>query len=567
VVSVILAVKLKAAGHYGDTDDAMRLVMVRDLLGGQGWYDPLIRRLQPPEGLYMHWSRLLDGGLAAAMALLGAVLPAQKAELWVRVAWPLAWIFPAVAAALVIARNLGERSAVVLTAVLLVSNLAIYQQFVPGRIDHHNVQIVMTLIALAGASAVARQRLLAAVAGAATGLGLAVGLEALAFEALIGASFALRLTLDRRAAPAAGAYGLALALTTATVFVLQTPPWRWSLSFCDALALNTVGALMIAGVGLWLAALAASRGAGPLRVAVLVCAGLVALLAYGVLDPACLHGPFAHVDPLVQRLWLDRVQEVQPLWSVWRILRDGAVQASVLLVLSAVGGFYLILRQWPSPKAELILTLVVFAAAAVMAVLVWRMMSYAFWVGLPLLGAALSRFAVRWLRNLLLPSVLIASLLSPALLGAAATAAVKRVAPRQHEDAWRKNLQACFAPAAFRELAALPPGRVLAPPDIGPFILLFTPHSAMTAPYHRMWRAMLSAHDALDGPPGPDEARVRALGARYIVDCSGLALMSAAGGLDARLRQGQIPPWLRRLSPPAAPLQIYAVVGAAPPPL
>lgn len=47
----------------GDTDDATRLVMVRDMFAGHGWWDQKITRLQPPVGLYMHWSRLLDGGL------------------------------------------------------------------------------------------------------------------------------------------------------------------------------------------------------------------------------------------------------------------------------------------------------------------------------------------------------------------------------------------------------------------------------------------------------------------------------------------------------------------------
>lgn len=566
VISLYLAFTVNAADHYGDTDDAMRLVMVRDLLGGQGWYDPVIMRLQPPQGLFMHWSRLLDGGLASAMAVLGVFLPTQTAEYWVRVGWPLAWIFPAVCAALVIARNLGNRSAVVLTAVLLVSNLAIYQQFVPGRIDHHNIQIVMMLIALAGATAVSRERLCAAMAGAATALGLAIGLEALAFQAVIGASFALRLALDRRRAATAGTYGLTLALATAAVFALQTPPWRWSLSFCDALALNTFSAVIIAGIGLGLAAWAALRGDGALRVGVLVGAGLAAILVYVALDPACLRGPFGHVDPLVRRLWLGRVQEVQPLWNIWSLARDGAIEASVLIAFSVVGGFYLTLKKWPKPKAELILAVVVFAVATVMATLVWRMMSYAFWVGLTLLGAALSDLAVRRPRNLLLPSVLITSLLLPAVLSVGAAAAVKRLTPRYQEDAWQKNLLMCFAPSAFRELATLPPGRVLAPPDMGPFLLLFTRHSAVAAPYHRMWRAMLSAHDALDGPSGPDVERVRALRARYIVDCSGLVLMSEQGRLEARLRQGQIPPWLRRLSPPGSALQIYGVIGETAPP-
>ena len=42
------------------TDDAMRLVQVRDLLAGQGWFDLTQYRLNPPDGVAMHWSRLID---------------------------------------------------------------------------------------------------------------------------------------------------------------------------------------------------------------------------------------------------------------------------------------------------------------------------------------------------------------------------------------------------------------------------------------------------------------------------------------------------------------------------
>jgi hypothetical protein len=38
------------------TDDAMRLVEVRDLLAGQAWFDLTQHRLDPPQGSLMHWS-------------------------------------------------------------------------------------------------------------------------------------------------------------------------------------------------------------------------------------------------------------------------------------------------------------------------------------------------------------------------------------------------------------------------------------------------------------------------------------------------------------------------------
>src|SRR3954452_14790108 len=45
-------------GSFIDTDDAMRLVQVRDLLAGQSWFDLTATRLDPP-GTLMHWSRVV----------------------------------------------------------------------------------------------------------------------------------------------------------------------------------------------------------------------------------------------------------------------------------------------------------------------------------------------------------------------------------------------------------------------------------------------------------------------------------------------------------------------------
>ena len=60
-----LMVKVWTDGLYVDTDDAMRMVQVRDWLAGQGWYDLRALRLDPPAGTLMHWSRVVDLPLAA----------------------------------------------------------------------------------------------------------------------------------------------------------------------------------------------------------------------------------------------------------------------------------------------------------------------------------------------------------------------------------------------------------------------------------------------------------------------------------------------------------------------
>jgi hypothetical protein len=57
------------------TDDAMRLVQVRDLLAGQNWFDPVQHRLAPPDGVIMHWSRLID--LPIAILIRAGTAPAR----------------------------------------------------------------------------------------------------------------------------------------------------------------------------------------------------------------------------------------------------------------------------------------------------------------------------------------------------------------------------------------------------------------------------------------------------------------------------------------------------------
>ena len=48
----------------GDNDSLLRLVEVRDLLAGQGWFDLHQYRMGPPGGFVMHWSRLVDVPIA-----------------------------------------------------------------------------------------------------------------------------------------------------------------------------------------------------------------------------------------------------------------------------------------------------------------------------------------------------------------------------------------------------------------------------------------------------------------------------------------------------------------------
>src|SRR5215212_12253252 len=68
--------------RLGDTDDNMRMMQVRGLLHGQGWFDLRQYRLNPPVGANIHWSRLVDLPIAGLILLLRPLIGGAAAERW-----------------------------------------------------------------------------------------------------------------------------------------------------------------------------------------------------------------------------------------------------------------------------------------------------------------------------------------------------------------------------------------------------------------------------------------------------------------------------------------------------
>lgn len=136
------------------------------------------------------------------------------------------------------------------TVALLLALLAVpaYQQFTPGRIDHHNVQIALSLLVGAATVWSDRKRWAAAAAGALSGLGLAIGFECLPYLAVCGGALALRQAFDRSADRPLRDYGLALAASTALAFLVSVGPAHWTRSECDAIAVNNAAAVVCAGL-------------------------------------------------------------------------------------------------------------------------------------------------------------------------------------------------------------------------------------------------------------------------------------------------------------------------------
>src|SRR5207248_4249289 len=79
-----------AQGTFPDPDDIMRLLQVRDWLGGQSWFDVTQYRVNGTQGVQMHWSRLVDVPIAAVILVARAFVGSDRAEVVALVVVPLA---------------------------------------------------------------------------------------------------------------------------------------------------------------------------------------------------------------------------------------------------------------------------------------------------------------------------------------------------------------------------------------------------------------------------------------------------------------------------------------------
>jgi hypothetical protein len=548
------------AKTLGDPDDALRLVLVREVMAGRGWYDQLVTRFQPPLGTMMHWSRLLDGLLAGLIWSCRLVMSPAAAETAVRLLWPLFLILPAMICALAMARRLGGSLAVFICALFFAINQLSFAEFVPGRIDHHNVQIALVMAAIACAMAGENRARWAAVAGAATGLGLAIGIEGLPFHMLAGASYAVMAASGADEPRISRAYAGALLGTSLSCYALQTPPARWAMPFCDAIGINLVTAIAIACGGLALMTAARMRQSPRARWTVLAATALAASAAYLAFNPACVRGVFAAVDPRLRPFWFDSVYELQPLPVFMKQHLGFGIALILMSAMMLAAAAVLLAREGPRPRPATWLAATAVLVAVATGFAAFRMENYVQWLGFPVLACAFSLIAARLWKGLMVPTAAFAVVFSPVGAVALVLQGYTSIAGTPASSSKTASAsQLCHDTADFRHLAALPPGLVLADIYMGPFILANTPHSALTAPYHRMSWGILAAHDAVSANGVQAEAKFRALKITYLVECPASPVAPSPGSIEAQLTRGDVPAWLEPLSAKNEALQIYRV--------
>ena len=550
-----------------DTDDAMRLTQMYDWLGGRGWYDLNQPRIAPI-GYEAHWSRLIDAGLAGTLWIFAWFTDAAFAERLMRTVWPALWLLVAMAGIAATVWRVAGRNGALLALVLLAVGKPAYAQFLPGRVDHHNVQIALSMLLLAATVWSDRVRWAAAAAGVLTALALVIGFECLSFLVVCGAAMGARYAFDRAGARPAADYGLALAASAAVTFVLVVGPDHRARMLCDAIAINMTAPVIVAGLGLALAGRIAPQSMGA-RFGLMLATGVVAIAVFAVMEPRCLKGPFGMVDPALASIWLDHVSELETFASMTRGSPAMGAGFAAFPLAGLICALLLMRERELRGDFGFLVSAAMLAAGIGMMLLLVKMSYYTMWFAMPFVAAV----GVRLFDRLKLQSVaarfLLAVLLAPAVLTAAALSVVKAAAsaPSAPQHDMRREI-GCFKSESYAPLAQLPAGIVATDIDFGPFLLKLTPHRILTAPYHRLSANIIAMHRAFAALP--DEARpmLARLGVTYVVICgrrppSGLAAPRVGASLWESLQAGEVPHWLEPVAETQAPFTVYRLKTSA----
>ena len=539
-----------AQWQFPDPDDIMRLVQVRDLLAGQGWFDVAQHRVDPLREVPMHWSRLVDIPLYLVIGGLTPLVGQAGAEAVALIAIPLitllvAMLFTGTVAIRLLGRETGGWAVLVAGLMPL-----LVHQFQPLRIDHHGWQIACFAAAFYG---LYERRGLRGpiVAGLAMAWGLTISIEMLPLAALVAAIMALRWLRDHHARFDLTHYLQALA-GGLVVLHLAARGWPAASAFCDAIGSAHIG--FFVAVALGATALRYARPLPPIAlIAGLGATGLAGIALFGWASPTCMGTPFGALDPVVRDFWYVNVSEGRPLWE-----QDGVFLIPFGQLLVGLGAAAALCMRAPrEAQARWVEFLILFAGTLVLGVLVVRSLAFASLLAtVPfawLLGIALHRLrtssAVLTRFAVVLASVLV-------VLPGAPVAIAKNLAPDDvpGPEPEEMAMSSCELHDSVRRIAALEPGTVFAPLDIGPTILLETRHGVIATGHHRADSAMRDVIGAFVSQADVSREIVESYGADYLVLCTDLiepsiyASRGGEGSLAARLIGGDAPDWLEPLA-------------------
>lgn len=587
LAALILCIGAAAAAiaqDFSEPDNAMRLVRVRDMLAGQGWFDNVQHRLNPPEGTPMHWAQWIDAILAGPVWLLKPLIGQPAAEIVMAFVWPLGLLGAFMFFMVRISGEIGapdglRREAQWAGAIIGALAFPATEKFAPGSFDHHNVEIVLAMAAIWWMIRMRAHPWSGLWAGAALGIAMATAAEGAPLVAA-GLGVAGLLWLFRPANFAAGLsrMGLGLAGSSLVMFVALVPPAEWGRPVCDAMGAPFLAVGLIGGaIAMALPALPVfARQSFVRRVGASFLLAALGAFALVRLFPECLGGGYAALGQDMSALWMTQISETRSLADLWAddpaMILSVAGAAAVGLVAAAFN----LRRSWREPAGWIVLVFLLMGWV----VLAWQIRGAAFATAFAIpFGAWAVAIARREYRLRAGVLRLLGFAAAAAASSAAAWASAAEVLQSRLTDASVlgnyearvESSKACATPEAFRSLAAAPKGVMLNQFALGAGVLVWTDHGVLAGPYHRDVDGTMTMIQALRA--GPEAAReiIAASSADYVLVCAAApetrfyARHAAAGvapedTLSSLLGRGVPPDWLTPVDIGPSPLSLYRVV-------
>lgn len=542
-------------------DDAMRLVTAMDLFHGQSWFDTIQHRDNTPFGAPMHWSRLIDAPLVLLMAVFQPFAQ-DAAPYWAAFVWPLFVLLVVVALLAELTERVAGKAARFPALALLALSIAVYTEFIPGRVDHHNVQIALTL-AMIILSIEGRLSTRAAIgAGVVAATGIAIGTEILPATVAVLVCFGLYWVVEpQRCGTRLLAFAASFAAGLLLHVLASAPPQLWFVAACDALSITYVVAGAAYGLAILIAVLlGAVLRHWALRFGALAVLGALAITIVVISFPECLAGPYGNLDPDLARILMTQISEAQPLFA-WVYENP---QFAALVVTPVLGLAAMLLATALAPHDQrwrwIVLSGFCLALFAVFCLQVrgFRLLTIAVLPGLAWIAAQLWAW-FRSRQTLLAAAVTGLTLLS--FTGVAHYWVAYNLVQALSSDAGPSealvNWDACLQREDYEPLAELPTGTAMSFLLIGAQILLETPHSIVSAGYHRNEDGLRDMVRFYGGGEAEARAVAEQRGLDYLVFCRGLPPNGGLEGVPAF--EGLDWPWLEPISDPDADLQIYAI--------
>ena len=551
----------------GDTDDNMRMMQVRGLLHGQGWFDLRQHRMNPPFGANIHWSRLVDLPIAGLILTLRPFLGGAGAERWAVAVAPLLPYLLLLFALTLTARRLIHPLAYPLALLAIFFAGSTNGMFMPERIDHHGWQLALLAMSVAGIADPKRTRG-GLVLGLTSALSLAIGLEMIIYLALAGAAMVLFWVADAKEAERLRAYALSMTAGVALAFLIFASNDNRG-PVCDALSPVYLSDALLGGAlmyGLaWL-----SPGDWRRRLALALVAGAAIAGFHASVWPQCLEKP-EHISPEAQRLWMNYVKEARPVY------RHGWRTASLVVALPITGVIGWVLLAWLRRRDPDLLRRVIGAAAPCFAaslLLLWQTRTGPAAQMLSAVGAA----AIAWsLWPLFWRSkhfaVRVAGAAAAVVVGAGAIVPfvldfVPEDKPTAYESAIGRANSRCASLWGLHAVALQPKGLVFTFVDLGPRLIVLTHHDAITGPYHRNFQQIV---DVMKAWRGSEEQAHEIISGKYhsdyVLSCpksstTTIFMSEVPKGFYGQLERGQVPKWLEPVQlPKDSPFKMWRVVG------